>query len=404
MHALTRPSGAATLSGPAPHDDAGNALDPANAYGHDHLYWLDRMIRSSQPLVERMALIWHDWFATSNEGVGNQQFMLDQTDLFRSHALGSFQDLALGVTQDRAMLLWLNGIENRAGSPNENYARELMELFTLGAERNAYTETDVRELARALTGFTADYVGGTGWTNFRFEPGRHDTGTKTIFGFRGKYNWDDGIRMCIAHGLHSSFFVVKLWSYFVPSPPDAGTQAMLEAVYRGSGHAIQPVVEAILMHPDLYRGPAMVKPPVVYLAGLLRAMQRFIDTGDWIYRCDQMGQRLYYPPNVGGWDDNHWLDTSTLLARWQTVGTALTGRTADPGTYDPAEAAPAALLAAFGFWGGPPLGGDSIGVLSQFSSNCLPANMSSYQQRSYRALRQNALRHLIATAPDAQTC
>src|SRR5258708_7029559 len=123
--------------GPPPHDDKGPALAPADAWGHDHCWWLDRMVRTSRPLVERMALVWHDWFATSNEGVGSQALMLGQNELFRRHGLGSFSQLLVEVTQDPAMLEWLNGTENRKGSPNENYAREMMELFTLGANRGA---------------------------------------------------------------------------------------------------------------------------------------------------------------------------------------------------------------------------------------------------------------------------
>ncbi len=106
------------------------------------------MVRTSRPLVERMTLVWHDWFATSNDGVGNQKLMIKQNELFRFHALGSFHRLLLDVTKDPAMLLWLNGTENVKDAPNENYAREMMELFTLGADRGAYTERDVREQAR----------------------------------------------------------------------------------------------------------------------------------------------------------------------------------------------------------------------------------------------------------------
>ena len=128
--------------------------------GHDHLWWLDRMVRTTTPLVERMTLIWHSWFATSNQGVGQQQLMLNQNQLFRQNSLGSFSDLLVGVTEDPAMLVWLNGNQNVKGHPNENYGREMMELFTLGADRGAYTETDVREQARALTGWTGSITKG----------------------------------------------------------------------------------------------------------------------------------------------------------------------------------------------------------------------------------------------------
>ena len=115
------------------------------------------MVRSGHQLVERLALVFHDWWATSNDVVGSNEMMLAQTNLFRAHGLGSFREMTRAVTTDPAMLVFLNGIDNRRNAVNENYARELMELFTLGADRGAYTETDVRELARALTGWRADW-------------------------------------------------------------------------------------------------------------------------------------------------------------------------------------------------------------------------------------------------------
>ncbi|MEA2351398.1 MAG: hypothetical protein QOG86_2339, partial [Thermoleophilaceae bacterium] len=230
VHELVYPAGAARLIGPEPSDEDGNALAPFDAWGHDHLWWLDRMVRSNQPLVERMTLIWHDWFATSNDKVGNQKLMLDQNETMRAGALGSFAGLLGALTVDPAMLLWLDGIENRARDANENYAREVMELFTLGAYRG-YGEEDVRELARAFTGWRADWVDGTGWTDFRYDARRHDTDTKTIFGNTGNFDWQDGCRLCLESPFHASFFVTKLWGYFIPTPPDAATQAALQDLY-----------------------------------------------------------------------------------------------------------------------------------------------------------------------------
>ena len=180
VQSLTRPSGAAVLHGPAPTDDEGNALSPADSWGQDHCWWLDRMVRSDQQLVERMTFIWHDWFANSNEKVNSQQRMLDQNNLFRANALGNFHDLFMAVTTDPAMLVFLDGIYNDKWEPNENYAREMMELFSLGADRGAYSEDDIREQARALTGWRYDWSNELGAYNFRFDPKRHDTGTKTV--------------------------------------------------------------------------------------------------------------------------------------------------------------------------------------------------------------------------------
>src|SRR5664279_797487 len=185
VQSLTRPSGAAQLHGPPPVDDAGEPIAPADAWGHDHLWWLDRMIRSDQPLVERMALVFHDWFATSEAGVSKPQQMIDQSNLFRAGCFGSFLDLFKAVTVDPAMLQWLNGAENVKSAPNENYGREMMELFSLGADRGAYSEDDIREQARSLTGWRYDWSSELGAHNFRFDPARHDFGTKTVFGKTG---------------------------------------------------------------------------------------------------------------------------------------------------------------------------------------------------------------------------
>ncbi len=320
---LTRPVGEAYLGGPEPHDEDGNPLAPYDLYGHDHLWWLDRMVRSNQPLIERMTLLWHDWFATSVADVDSQALMLQQNGLFRSGALGSFHDMLRAVTIDPAMLIWLDGIANRRRRVNENYSRELMELFTLGPDRGAYTETDVREMARALTGWRATYVDDVGYTNFRFDPARFDSETKTIFGANGAFGWEDACRLCVEHPLHPSFLVTKLWTSFIPTLPAEQDRLALERLYVDGGYLIRPLVEAILMHPQFYKGPSMVKPPVVFVAGMLRALNRGIDTDSWTWLCSLAGQRLFAPPNVSGWDESRWLDTSTVRTRWQMVGYAL---------------------------------------------------------------------------------
>lgn len=407
VKSLTRPQGEAELAGPEPMVDGG-PLRPAEVYGHDHLWWLDRMVRSTQPLVERMALIWHDWFATSNAGVGSQRLMVDQSDLFRRHALGSFRQLVLDVTTDPAMLLWQNGLWNTKWVPDENYARELMELFTLGAERSAYTEGDVREMARALTGWRADWSEELGPHSFRFDPNRHDAGQKTIFGQSGAFDWRDACRLCSDHPMHPSFVVGKLWSYFVADPPSPETQADLEALYLQEEHAIRPLVEAILMHPDLYLGARMAKPPVVHCAGLLRSQRLGISTERLWWYCEAAGQKLFYPPNVAGWKDESWLNTATLRARWWITSFALADRWIDPNsttdTYSATESPDVALGKALQFWGDPAISGETWDVLLRFASSCLPVTTTADKEGPYRAMRQNALRHLIAASPDFQTC
>jgi uncharacterized protein (DUF1800 family) len=403
---LLKPPRYAT-TGPEPHDATGLPLAPDDAVGHDHAWWLDRMVRGNQPLVERMALVWHDWFATSNQGVGSQKLMLAQNLLFRARWAGSFEQLLDGVTSDPAMLVWLDGNRNRVGKPNENYARELMELFTLGAD-NGYTEQDVREQARALTGWRNDNSKVTGPTNFRYDPALHDTGIKTVFGQSGSYGWEDACRLAVRHPAHPRFFVERLWSYFVPaSALDEKTAKLLRKAYVSSGYRIRPVLKAILLHPALYRGPRMVKGPVVYTAGLLRALGRGVDTIDWMRLDDAAGQRLFYPPNVAGWDESRWLDTQTYRARW-----ALAANVLKPFALDPAKvvgnrpSTPSALLTrALSFWDNPPLSSATQAVLKQFAARALAdAGQDSYKQRTYPILVENALRQLIVVTPEYLTC
>ena len=405
---LTRPSGAAMLTGAEPTDEEGDPLDPDDAWGQDHCWWLDRMVRSDQQLVERMTFIWHDWFANSNEKVNNQRMMLEQNELFRGMALGSFQDLFLAVTSNPAMLVFLDGIYNEKSDPNENYAREMMELFSLGADRGAYTEDDVREMARALTGWTAEWSSEEGLHEFEFDSARHDKKEKTIFGKTGNWGWEDAVRLCVEHPLHASFFVTKLWGYFIPSPPDEATLASLQGLYIGSNYSIQAVVEAILQHPDFYEGPELVTPPVVYNAGLLRSISRPIDTTAWAWLSANAGQQLFYPPNVSGWDFTRWLDTSTAKARWEMASYVTEKTYPNPwppegqpqysATEDSAEALSNALL----YWANPPLSEESQECIAAFAQSCLQEPLAKWELSPYRAMRQNALRMLIATSPDMQ--
>jgi uncharacterized protein (DUF1800 family) len=401
VHALTHP-GRERLIGPKPVDDDNHPIAPIDAWGHDHLWWLDRMVRSNRPLTERMTLVWHDWFATSNAGVGSQRLMLGQNNLFRRHGLDSFQHLLLAVTKDPAMLLWLNGAENEKDAPNENYGREMMELFTLGASRG-YTERDVREQARALTGWRNDWDDDKGPVNFRYDRERHDTGTKRIFGKRGHFDWKDSCHLAVHHPKHRSFFVEKLWSYFIPTAPPAATRHALESLYVRHGFAIRSVVEAILKHPLLYTGPRMVKPPVVYLAGMLRATKRGIDTEAWTWLSNQAGQQLFYPPNVSGWDDERWLDTASFLARWNLAGRVL--RPVVLETEDKAPLDAEKLLArALAFWGRPQLTPPTKRALKRFAARAVADADRKWKKEQYPPLIENALRHLIAISPDQNTC
>ena len=401
---LTRPKGKAKLTGPAPVDQEGLPLAPFDSWGHDHLWWLDRMVRTDQPFRERMALVFHDWFATSRSGVSQQRQMIDQYWTLRAGVNGTFDDLVVRITRDPAMLQWLNGGDNNKWSPNENYARELMELFTLGADRGAYTEDDIREAARALTGWRYDWDENLGAVNFRFDPEYHDEESKKIFSRKGNWNWRDVCRLCVSHKLHASFFVDKLWSYFVPAAPSTNTRKALIMLYLESDRKVLPVVEAILQHPDFYRGPPMVKPPVVFNAGLLRSLGLPIETNDWIWLCDGAGQELFMPPNVSGWDDDRWLDTSTVRFRWMMVTYALDKIHADPwdDSYRDSETTREAVNRALGTYGWPALRSDHQAELIAMA-NRIPAYIQDeWQARPYLAMRQNALLQLIPSCPDFQ--
>jgi uncharacterized protein (DUF1800 family) len=399
VRSLTRPHAAAQLTGPEPHDAKGNPLAPYDRYGHDHLWWLDRMVRSNQPLVERMTLVLHDWFATSNEKVDNPRQMIAQNELLRTNSLGSFANLFHAITIDAAMLVWLDGSGSAPPAPNENYAREMMELFSLGAGRGAYTEHDIREQARSLTGWTNDYSNEAGNTNFRFNAENHDANPKTVFGQSGNFDYRDAVRLCVGHPLHPSFFVTKLWNCFIPVAPSASRVASLSRTYTSSHYSIRAVLEAILLDDLFYRGPAMVKPPVVLLAGMLRGVRRGIDTDEWLGYAEQTGQRLFYPPNVSGWPKRRWLDTSTYKGRWDGVAAVVGPSFADPSKRHRPTTARVALQNALASVGSPLLTRATSDYLLSFARATAPKGASASQMQAWR---HNAMRQLVLASPDYQ--
>jgi hypothetical protein len=198
--------------------------------------------------------------------------------------------------------------------------------------------------------------------------------------------------------------VNKLWSYFVASAPDAATVSGLQQVYVKNKYEIRPVVEAILRHPALYEGPRMVKSPVLYTAGLLRRLGRGIDTTAWTWLDSMAGQQLFYPPNVGGWDDTRWLDTATWRGRWWIAQYALNPYALDPGKPTQPDDAQKLLHGAIGFWNEPPIGKGTLTALQTFAHNAVAdAKGQKWKQQQYPPMVQNALRHLIAVSPEFQT-
>ncbi|MEH3052719.1 MAG: DUF1800 family protein [Patulibacter minatonensis] len=408
---LLNPGGTERI-GPAPTGTylVGGDFAPADRYGHLHLDFLDRAVRGRDQLGERMTLVLHDWFAVSENSV-DRPLVVNHLQLLRAGWRGSFRKLLIDVTQDPAMLNFLDGTSNRKGAPNENYARELQELFALGADRGAYTETDVRELARALTGFRNDWSEELRSHNFRFDPTRFDSGTKTIYAGTGwersgRLGWQDAVNAVVDHPMHPSFVVLKLWSYFIPTAPTPETQAGLEAIYRTSGEQLLPLLDAILVHPDLHQGASMAKPPVVFAAGLLRGRGVGISTDAWTWMGNNAGQMIGQPPNVAGWNDRAWLNTSSHSARWTMVVNLVRASLATAAGYrGKTESSAEAVDAALGFWGRPTVSAEHARVLAAVAAETWAPRTPGDQYGSMETFltqRQNALRVMVAAAPDAQ--
>ncbi len=397
---LLAPRGRA-LAGRPPRID-GAPLDPVNAYGHDVLWWLDRAVRTRHPLVERMTFNWHDHFATSNDEVGDTRLMLAQYWTLRRGALGRFRDLARAITRDRAMQLFLSLANSEKGSPNENFARELLELFTLGVN-NGYTETDVREAARALTGFTYDYDR----RRFGFDPDRHDRGVKRIMGRVGRFQPLDVVDIAVGHRAHPAFICATIWSWFSPRPCPPGLLRTLARTYRQADTDVRPVLREILTHKLFYAGlaePDMVKPPFVYVAGMLRATGGAVDDERWVHLLRQMGQVPFHPPDVSGWEGGTaWLSTSSIRARFDAASAVLRDTIEDgsiPATQSPAQAVRSALAAT----GSPRMGASTRRALQAYAVRSVAGRTDDWEVEHYFPERQRVLRHLLLAGPDAQVC
>jgi uncharacterized protein (DUF1800 family) len=402
---LTRPKRHA-LVGPAPTLQTGQPIEPYTQWGNDVLWWLDRMVRTTAPLIERMTLIWHDWFATSNDGVGSQELMIGQNETLRRLSLGGFPQLLEAVTIDPAMLIYLSGGNSTKQAPNENYAREMQELFTLGAG-SGYTEQDVREHARALTGWTHS------WNeqqkkvdNFHFDPEQHDAGEKIIYGKRGRFEWRESLHLALSHPAHPRHFVTKLWSYFSESELHHRDEQALIDLYEASGKEIRPVLEAMLMHPLFHAGPRMVKPPIVQIAGMLRGIGRYVDTDAWVWESQIAGQMPFYPPNVAGWEANRWLNTGTWLARFNMTAEMIDEKRAiNPSGKVKVTANPRRLVKdATAFWGSPTISRRTEReLLSYARAAAVDAAGEQWEREAFPALTLNALRALVVATPDYHT-
>jgi uncharacterized protein (DUF1800 family) len=280
-------------------------------------WWLAEMLSTPTPFTEKMTLFWHNHFATSQQKVRVAYPMYRQNTLFRQHAFGNFGVLLREISKDPAMLVYLDGAQNRRGMPNENFAREVMELFTLG-EGN-YSERDIKEVARAFTGWSIDLDAG----EFRFRRMQHDDGEKTIFGQTGKFNGDDVVTLLLKHEKTAEFIVRKLWTEFVSDtldPADAREIKRIAAIFRESGYELKPTMRALLLSPSFWQQKnraTLVKSPIELVVGSLRQFRVEVeDPAPFAVITRQLGQDLFGPPNVKGWPGGEaWLTTTTLLAR-----------------------------------------------------------------------------------------
>jgi uncharacterized protein (DUF1800 family) len=296
-------------------------IDPAQSY------WVYRMINTRKPLEEKMALFWHHLFATGFAKLNHPGNMLQQIAMFRKHGLGDFRTLLVELSKDPAMIFWLDNQTNTNDVHNENYGRELLELFALGIGN--YTEDDVKNCARAFTGWTlknpipgAQPFGRHNW-EFEFRPDQHDWGEKTFLGETGNFNGDDIVDIIVRQPAAAQFVAKRLHNYFVSDVPDQAAIDELAEAYMGSQYDIRAVMRTLFMS-DAFRSPnayyARVKSPAEHVVGILRLVEDFTyprwGIREAALECRYMGQDLLNPPSVEGWHTGkEWIDTGILVER-----------------------------------------------------------------------------------------
>jgi uncharacterized protein (DUF1800 family) len=316
-------------------------------------WWLQKMLTTSQPLKEKLTLFWHGHFATGLDKVRNPYMLEQQNDLFRNLGLSRFEDLVLEVSRDPAMLVYLDNAENIKGHPNENFARELMELFTMGVH-GGYTERDVQESARAFTGWGLEKVPKGSYNEnpkFKFYANKHDDAQKTFLEDRGNFDGRDIVRMVSQHPATARFITGKLWRFFVSEELPKATADELVKLWQDTGANIREVLRTILTSEKFYapeNRSSLVKSPIEYMVGSLRssaARPTPAQTISLINQLDAMAQIPFHPPNVKGWDGGlEWIADGTVLARLNFVGALVGGKLPgrDP-TVEKSQIAPAPI-------------------------------------------------------------
>jgi len=277
------------------------------------LWWANRMIASPRPLEEKLTLFWHGHFATGQNKVRDYRMMLQQNRMLRANASGTLRDLLVGILKDPGMLVYLDNGENVKSHPNENFGRELLELFSMGVGN--YSERDVREAARAFTGWTNDVL------TYKFDTEQHDFGEKTFLGRTGPLNGEDIIDTILAQPVTGEYVAGKLYRYFVRDEISSDVKADLGRSFRASGYQIKPLMRRMLLAKDFYSTPSVatqIKSPVHLVVSTYKKMGlREIPTiPDFGRMTGGLGQTLFEPPNVAGWAGGRtWITPATLLQR-----------------------------------------------------------------------------------------
>ncbi|MDO8327999.1 MAG: DUF1800 domain-containing protein [Cypionkella sp.] len=276
-------------------------------------WWLDRMVRSKHPLEEKMTLFWHGHFATTEEKLRDYRKIKQQLDTLRNGALGSFRDLLTAIAKDPAMLVFLDATHNVKGAPNENFGREVMELFTMGVGN--YTEDDIREAARAFTGWTNDDLA------FAFDAARHDDGVKHFLGQSGAFDGDDILRIILQQQQTATYVATKLYRFFVRTEVTPDFAQSLGALLREKDYELAPFLTTLFLSQDFYSAPSVathIKSPTELIVSTYRKLGLASLPGvpDPYTLGKTLGQVLLYPPTVAGWGEGRaWITPGLLFER-----------------------------------------------------------------------------------------
>lgn len=290
-------------------------------------WWVAEMANTESPLTEKMVLFWHNHFTSSLKKVKQPVLLYRQNELFRKHALGNYKELVHAISKDPAMLGYLDNYKSRKKSPNENFARELLELFTLG-EGN-YSEQDIKQAARAFTGWSVDRKTG----KYIFRKNWHDAGDKKFLGEQGKLDGDDVIEIIFEQPDVATLLVNKLWFEFVSETPDKVEIQRLANHFRANNFEIKPLMRELLLSKP-FRSPSnyarLVKSPLDYIVGTLRMLEIPVANGRAAaFASAHLGQSVFDPPNVKGWPGGKdWITSSSLLTRQQLLERMFRGKAA----------------------------------------------------------------------------